>query len=146
MTEETITKLASIADAARSLAKAAALNGVKPEDLQAIVLGYANKTIKEDAEKATKDVVSLERGPEPTMRYSEVRMYLMDTDIPMGRTGAHFWTMHDELIALFGASSESSVDEYMIPTREVKFIVDKFDPTGVTFRELECHVNTHIPA
>jgi len=143
MTEETITKLASIADAARSLAKAAALNGVKPEDLQAIVLAYADKTIREEA---ANDVVSLERGPEPTMRFSEVRRYLLDTDIPKGRTGAHFFTMHDELIALFNASSESPSEKYMIPTREVKFIVDKFDPTGMTFRELECHVNTHIPA
>jgi hypothetical protein len=143
MTEETITKLASIADAARSLATAATLNGVKPEDLQAIVLAYANKTIREEA---AKDVISLERGPEPTMRYSEVRRYLMDTDIPKGRTGTHFFTMHEELLALFNASPESSMEEYMIPTREVKFIVDKFDPTGMTFRELECHVNTHIPA
>lgn len=141
MTEETITKLASIADAARSLAKAAALNGVKPEDLQVIVLAYANKTISEEA---TKDVVSLERGPEPTMRLCDVRNYLLGIMLPEGKTGAQYWEMQDQLYGFYETGTEK-LEDVRIPVRDVKFFVNKFDPTGKIFRELECEVNTYIP-
>lgn len=130
-------KLAKVADAGRALAIAAKTLDMTPETLSAIVLGYANKILREELS----DVVKLERVEESYMRFDDVYMFATDLVAPFNaKLKETLWLrfMEEDLDTL-------NYNSYNVPVSYVRDTFNSFDPSGNTFRELETKAVTFMP-
>lgn len=165
MNEKEFLKLAKVAEAGRALAIAAKTLDMKPEDLTAIVTGYANSVLRGefsdvvtleraepiheeiegfdfDRPKESKNITGLKPGE---MRFKDVYEYVTDLVEPFSAS------LKDDLWQDFldkdGMGAYSKVySTTMIPTSRVKELFDCYDPSGMAFRKLECEVCTHQEA
>lgn len=167
MNEKEFLKLAKVAEAGRALAIAAKTLDMKPEDLTAIVTGYANSVLRGEF----RDVVSLERaepireeiagfdfdrpkeskkivGLKPgEMRFKDVYEYVTDLVEPFSASLKDDLLPWQDFLDTDGNGAYSKVySTAMISSSRVKELFDYYDPSGMAFRKLECEVCTHHKA